>query len=87
MATSSTATLYPDPKLCLVVICLYGVTCLQTWYLFRHYNDQLLLRVAVLAILILETVHEIMAIHAIYHYLILNFANPLASLEIVWSVI
>ncbi|ESK92609.1 hypothetical protein Moror_4348 [Moniliophthora roreri MCA 2997] len=67
--------------------CLYGVTCLQTWYFFRHYNDRLLLRGVVLAILILETLHEIMAIHAVYYYLIINYANPLASLDIVWSVI
>ncbi|ESK87024.1 hypothetical protein Moror_11984 [Moniliophthora roreri MCA 2997] len=25
--------------------CLYGVTCLQTWYYFRTYNDRLLLRI------------------------------------------
>ncbi|KAI3618790.1 hypothetical protein WG66_012358 [Moniliophthora roreri] len=24
--------------------CLYGVTCLQTWYYFQNYNDRFLLR-------------------------------------------
>ncbi|ESK86107.1 hypothetical protein Moror_9326 [Moniliophthora roreri MCA 2997] len=69
-----------------IASCLYGVACLQTWYYFRNYNDCLLLRVTVLAVLILETVHEIVTIHAVYHYLILNFGKPFALVDVVWSV-
>ncbi|KAI3603794.1 hypothetical protein WG66_006693 [Moniliophthora roreri] len=65
----------------IVSSCLYGVMCLQTWYYFRNYNDRLLLRGIVLAILALETIHITLAIHAIYHYLILNFGNPFALVE------
>uniref|UniRef100_A0A0W0ET93 DUF6534 domain-containing protein n=1 Tax=Moniliophthora roreri TaxID=221103 RepID=A0A0W0ET93_MONRR len=71
----------------IVSSCLYGVMCLQTWYYFRNYNDRLLLRGIVLAILALETIHITLAIHAIYHYLILNFGNPFALVEEVWSAI
>ncbi|ESK87025.1 hypothetical protein Moror_11985 [Moniliophthora roreri MCA 2997] len=67
--------------------CLYGVTCLQTWYYFRNYNDRSLLRGIVLVILALETVHEILATHAIYHHLILNFGNPFALLIASWSAV
>ncbi|KAI3615052.1 hypothetical protein WG66_016833 [Moniliophthora roreri] len=67
--------------------CLYGVTCLQTWYYFRNYEDRWLLRVTVLAILVLETIHAILAMHVVYHFLILNFDHPLALLRDIWSAI
>uniref|UniRef100_A0A0W0G0Z0 DUF6534 domain-containing protein n=1 Tax=Moniliophthora roreri TaxID=221103 RepID=A0A0W0G0Z0_MONRR len=67
--------------------CLYGVTCLQTWYYFRNYHDRWLLRGVVLAILVLETAHAILAIHAVYHYLVLNFANPAGLSKHVWSIV
>ncbi|KAI3621144.1 hypothetical protein WG66_014552 [Moniliophthora roreri] len=67
--------------------CLYGVTCLQTWYYFQNYNDRFLLRGIVLAILMLETLHVILVVHAIYRYLILNFANPFASVIEIWSAV
>ncbi|ESK81303.1 hypothetical protein Moror_12130 [Moniliophthora roreri MCA 2997] len=67
--------------------CLYGVTCLQIWYYFRSYNDRWLLRGIVLAILVLEMAHAILAIHAVYHYLVLNFANPVGLSKDVWSVV
>uniref|UniRef100_A0A0W0F250 DUF6534 domain-containing protein n=1 Tax=Moniliophthora roreri TaxID=221103 RepID=A0A0W0F250_MONRR len=35
----------------------------------------------------LETVHEILATHAIYHHLILNFGNPFALLIASWSAV
>ncbi|ESK83236.1 hypothetical protein Moror_3263 [Moniliophthora roreri MCA 2997] len=41
----------------------------------------------VLAILVLETAHAILAIHAVYHYLVLNFANPAGLSKHVWLVI
>ncbi|ESK89154.1 hypothetical protein Moror_5249 [Moniliophthora roreri MCA 2997] len=67
--------------------CLYGVVCLQIWYYFRDYKDQLPLRLVVLAVLVLSTLHEVVAMHAVYHYLILNFANPLALERNVWSIV
>ncbi|EEB99028.1 hypothetical protein MPER_01361, partial [Moniliophthora perniciosa FA553] len=56
--------------------CLYGAACLQTWYYFRNYNDRILVRSSVLAILVLETLHTILSIHAVYYYVILNYDNP-----------
>ncbi|ESK89902.1 hypothetical protein Moror_817 [Moniliophthora roreri MCA 2997] len=67
--------------------CLYGVTCLQAWYYFRNYSDRLLLRGVVLAILILETIHVMLAFHIAYHYLVLNFGNPAGLLKISWTAI
>uniref|UniRef100_A0A0W0G0V8 DUF6534 domain-containing protein n=1 Tax=Moniliophthora roreri TaxID=221103 RepID=A0A0W0G0V8_MONRR len=67
--------------------CLYGVTCLQTWYYFQNYSDSILIRATVLAILALETIHEILLTEAAYHYLILNYGNPLALLTHTWSTI
>ncbi|ESK83267.1 hypothetical protein Moror_15066 [Moniliophthora roreri MCA 2997] len=66
--------------------CLYGVACLQTWYYFQNYHDQFLVRGIVLALLVLETIHAILAIHAVYYYLILNFGNLLALMIDIWSL-
>ncbi|ESK83325.1 hypothetical protein Moror_8793 [Moniliophthora roreri MCA 2997] len=66
--------------------CLYGVTCLQTWYYFQNYSDSILIRGAVLAILALETIHAVLLTQAMYHYLILNYGNPSALLTHTWSV-
>ncbi|ESK85915.1 hypothetical protein Moror_2301 [Moniliophthora roreri MCA 2997] len=76
--------LEPLSKHTLDIYSLYGVTCLQTWYYFRNYEDRWLLRVTVLAILVLETIHAILAMHVVYHFLILNFDHPLALLRDIW---
>uniref|UniRef100_A0A0W0FUZ9 DUF6534 domain-containing protein n=1 Tax=Moniliophthora roreri TaxID=221103 RepID=A0A0W0FUZ9_MONRR len=67
--------------------CLYGVTCLQTWYYFQNYSDSILIRGAVLAILALETIHAVLLTQAMYHYLILNYGNPSALLTHTWTTI
>uniref|UniRef100_A0A0W0G5Z1 DUF6534 domain-containing protein n=1 Tax=Moniliophthora roreri TaxID=221103 RepID=A0A0W0G5Z1_MONRR len=67
--------------------CLYGVTCLQTWYYFRNYSDSILIRGVVLVILALETIHAVFITHAMYYYLILNYGNSSALLTHIWSTI
>ncbi|ESK81789.1 hypothetical protein Moror_5360 [Moniliophthora roreri MCA 2997] len=67
--------------------CLYGVTCIQTWYYFQNYSDSILIRATVLTILALETIHAVLLTQAMYHYLILNYGNPSALLTHTWTTI
>ncbi|ESK94546.1 hypothetical protein Moror_8013 [Moniliophthora roreri MCA 2997] len=54
---------------------LYGVTCLQSWHYFRKYTDPLPIKVVVIALLVLETVHAVLDAHALYYYFVLNIDN------------
>ncbi|KIK53618.1 hypothetical protein GYMLUDRAFT_117137, partial [Collybiopsis luxurians FD-317 M1] len=57
---------------------LYGVTCIQIFYYFNRYNDNVWLKIFVLILWVLETLHSIFACHAIYYFVIINYANPIA---------
>ncbi|KAK7054510.1 hypothetical protein VNI00_003708 [Paramarasmius palmivorus] len=65
--------------------CLYGATCLQALFYFQNYSDFFVLRGAVMILIALGTAHEVLAIHAIYYYLILNYNNPGALSNTTWS--
>ncbi|KIK13256.1 hypothetical protein PISMIDRAFT_688877 [Pisolithus microcarpus 441] len=71
----------------LVSAMLYGVTILQTYMYFMHYSeDASATKFLVVAVCILDTLHISFICHALYHYLITNYA-VLTSLEyIVWSL-
>ncbi|KDR69647.1 hypothetical protein GALMADRAFT_145371 [Galerina marginata CBS 339.88] len=67
---------------------LFGVTCTQVFHYFQNYtSDGILIKGAVATLLILEGLHSAFSIHAVYHYVILNYFNPLALLHVTWSVI
>ncbi|KAI0316658.1 hypothetical protein OF83DRAFT_1283982 [Amylostereum chailletii] len=64
-----------------------GITTLQCWLYYLNYpNDSKINKLMVATIWILEFVRNCFAVHAMYHYLVLNWGNPLALLKSVWSI-
>lgn len=67
---------------------LYGVTCTQVFYYFQNYaSDNLIIKMAVITLLILETLHSVFSMHAIYSYTILNYLNPDGLVKATWTII
>ncbi|KAJ3005105.1 hypothetical protein NUW54_g4494 [Trametes sanguinea] len=70
-----------------ISLMLYGLTLHQSYRYFRLFpKDLLLMRIIVVATLILETVHTALCMHTCYYYLVVNYSNPAALLEGVWSI-
>ncbi|KAI0636114.1 hypothetical protein C8Q77DRAFT_1155821 [Trametes polyzona] len=68
---------------------LYGVTCLQTFNYYRSAkakSDGHLMWLMVAALLIFDSGHQAIVIHAVYNYLVLSFANPIRVTQLVWSI-
>ncbi|KAH9925625.1 uncharacterized protein BXZ73DRAFT_103162 [Epithele typhae] len=65
----------------------YGWTVHQCYHYFRAYpEDKRLLRILVILVLILETLHSIMCAHACYWSLVINYFKPAALLSLdTWS--
>lgn len=74
--------------ICASVGCmLFGLTTHQTYRYFRLYpDDGPMLKLLVIALLILDTMHTITNIHLCYYYLVINYLNPLALGSGVWSM-
>ncbi|KAL1949732.1 hypothetical protein VTO73DRAFT_8613 [Trametes versicolor] len=71
------------------ILMLYGVTCLQTFTYYRSpkaKTDTWLLWSLVAALLVFDSAHQAVVIHAVYNYLVLDFANPFKVVTLVWSV-
>lgn len=67
---------------------LFGLTTLQTYLYFLNYiKDRLSLKFLVVSLWILDFMHTILVAHASYHYLVVNFANPLGLIHGEWSLI
>ncbi|KAF5367911.1 hypothetical protein D9757_011255 [Collybiopsis confluens] len=70
----------------IVSIFFFGITTTQTWYYFQHYpKDPRKLKTLVGALWIIELIHAVMSIHAIYWYFALNYSNPSALGVSIWS--
>ncbi|KAL0577605.1 hypothetical protein V5O48_004366 [Marasmius crinis-equi] len=66
---------------------LFGITCLQGYlYYHRYPTDGLLHKVSVAVLWLLDCLHLALTIHAVYHYLVLNYGQPEALSHIVWSL-
>ncbi|KAH9847841.1 hypothetical protein C2E23DRAFT_889623 [Lenzites betulinus] len=68
---------------------LYGITLQQCYRYTRlpaYREDSTYTRSMVFVILILETVHSVISMHAIYYYLTTNYFNPTVLFHGVWSV-
>ncbi|GJJ13350.1 hypothetical protein Clacol_007602 [Clathrus columnatus] len=66
----------------IVSTALFGLTTLQTYLYFINYiKDRLSLKFLVASLWILDFIHTILVTHASYHYLIVNFMNPLGLLH------
>ncbi|GLB41339.1 hypothetical protein LshimejAT787_0905540 [Lyophyllum shimeji] len=65
-----------------------GVSLAQTFYYYTTYpKDKLYLKSLVAATAVLNTVHQIMVSHMIWHYLVTNFYKPENIKLVIWSVI
>ncbi|KAI0311123.1 hypothetical protein OF83DRAFT_786510 [Amylostereum chailletii] len=71
----------------IISMMLYGTTCLQAWnYFIRYYRDPLYLKALAVAVLVTDTVHQILIIHVVYTYLVTNYGNPAFLNQLIWSV-
>lgn len=70
----------------LVSTLLYGITNLQIYLYFMHYEDGLAMKVLVSVIWILDTLHISFVCHILYYYLITNYGVPTSLDYIIWSL-
>ncbi|KAF9232520.1 hypothetical protein BU15DRAFT_81146 [Melanogaster broomeanus] len=71
-----------------VALVLYGITTIQTFFYFQTYpNDHIFLKLMVLSLWTLETIHSGLGMGFINHYLIDNFGDVDALIKIPWDVI
>ncbi|GJE88756.1 hypothetical protein PsYK624_048390 [Phanerochaete sordida] len=69
------------------MMALYGLTSLQTFIYFTFYpDDRPSLKCLVSLIWILDSFHICLVCHALYHYLIKNYANPAVLNTGIWSL-
>ncbi|KAI0701317.1 hypothetical protein BC835DRAFT_1323317 [Cytidiella melzeri] len=72
---------------CLGMMGLYGITCAQSFAYFVFYpDDNRRNKALVWTLLSLDTVHVVFVCHAMFHYLILNYSNPIALTTGTWSL-
>ncbi|KAI0357564.1 hypothetical protein OH77DRAFT_111275 [Trametes cingulata] len=70
----------------IIASALYGITTLQTLYYYDRFpGDSWMMKTAVAAVWVLDTATIVLDSHAVYYYLIVNYNNPLALLDEVWS--
>ncbi|KAG9225088.1 hypothetical protein CCMSSC00406_0008748 [Pleurotus cornucopiae] len=66
----------------------YGITSVQTYIFFRSSeNDRRTFKALILFLWILDTLHLALVTHALYFYMITNFANPEAVVVPSWSIL
>ncbi|KAG6889776.1 hypothetical protein C0995_014706 [Termitomyces sp. Mi166 len=70
-----------------VAAALHGVSCVQAWYYFTHQKDTWPTKTLVAAVMIFDTIHQILISHTIYIYLIKNYNNPPFLVNLVWSML
>jgi hypothetical protein len=66
---------------------LYGVVCLQTFLYYRQWHkDNWFVKLLVGVVFFLDTFNQVQVTYMVYHYFVLNFANPLALHQNHWSI-
>ncbi|KAJ6562253.1 hypothetical protein B0H19DRAFT_1375400 [Mycena capillaripes] len=66
---------------------LYGISLLQCLFYFTRYGrDPLYLKALVASTVFLDTVHLVLVIHTVYHYLITNYYKNDTLQVMIWSV-
>jgi hypothetical protein len=64
---------------------LYGMTNLQTYIYYNRFpRDWVFHKVFVGVLWALDTFHLALTVHLVYHYLVKNFGNSAALINIVW---
>ncbi|KAI0794990.1 hypothetical protein C8Q75DRAFT_521008 [Abortiporus biennis] len=70
----------------IIVAIMYGITCVQTYmYYTRYKNDSHIMKFLVFVLWNLDTTQLALVSQMLYHYLILNYANPVVLADIAWS--
>ncbi|EJD04445.1 uncharacterized protein FOMMEDRAFT_107176 [Fomitiporia mediterranea MF3/22] len=71
----------------MIAMALYGITTLQSYLYYMYYpKDRATLKLLVATIWALETLQVALVCHSMYHYLISQYANPLALGIGTWSL-
>ncbi|KAF8729145.1 hypothetical protein AX14_006327 [Amanita brunnescens Koide BX004] len=70
-----------------VASALLGVSGIQTWYYFTHHNDAWPIRALVSAVMVFDTLHQILITHSVYTYVIIYFGDYAQLNSLVWSLI
>ncbi|KAJ7730627.1 hypothetical protein DFH07DRAFT_848683 [Mycena maculata] len=66
---------------------LYGVVCLQTFLYYRQWQkDNWFVKLLVGVVFFLDTFNQVQVTFMVYHYFVLNFANPLALHQNHWTI-
>ncbi|KAI0090670.1 hypothetical protein BDY19DRAFT_992098 [Irpex rosettiformis] len=65
---------------------LYGVTNLQIYTYFERNNDGLLLRIMILILWALDTLHLILISHTLYFYTVTHFGSIFIAAKVTWSI-
>ncbi|KAJ7319238.1 hypothetical protein DFH08DRAFT_890621 [Mycena albidolilacea] len=72
---------------CMLAMGIYGLTTSQTYFYFVEYpKDKIWLKTFVSFLWLLNTLHSVLLIHLVYHYLILNAFDIFALSQNVWSL-
>ncbi|KAE9404450.1 hypothetical protein BT96DRAFT_973115 [Gymnopus androsaceus JB14] len=68
--------------------CLYGVSCVQTWFYFSRYpGDLWYIKLLVAVVWVFDSVHQALISHTVYFYVITNFDNAEEQNNLVWSIL
>jgi hypothetical protein len=66
---------------------MFGIFSIQVYiYILRYPKDHIGLRLFVRGLWILDLVHSVLISVLAYHYMVTNFVNPLALLQLHWSL-
>ncbi|KAJ3925223.1 MAG: hypothetical protein NXY57DRAFT_1032451 [Lentinula lateritia] len=67
---------------------LMGITTMQAWIYWLRYSDRdrFLIKAVVLIVWCIEFLRSCFAVHAVYHYVIVEWGNPDALEDSIWSI-
>ncbi|KAF8159158.1 hypothetical protein B0H34DRAFT_654273, partial [Crassisporium funariophilum] len=61
------------------------VSCVQAFYYYTHQNDARIILVVATAVMVFDTVHQVLITHTVYTYAITNWGNSAELQRVVWS--
>ncbi|KAJ3997741.1 hypothetical protein F5050DRAFT_1368168 [Lentinula boryana] len=65
---------------------LYGIVLLEGFRYFKSYRNDSIVTKALVALLCgLDTLHFGLSVHVAHHYLVQEFEDPNAAVQIIWS--
>ncbi|KAH9934390.1 uncharacterized protein B0H18DRAFT_981599 [Fomitopsis serialis] len=72
---------------CQIMLVFYGLSVLQSYlYFIRYEKDRIYLRLLVLVLFCLSTVHSIFVCHTVWHYLVFSYTDVALLTDGEWSV-